>query len=950
VLRSTTYGTDGQVLESTDPLGRVTRRVYDDLGRLVAEIQNYNAGVNSGLPSGTDDNQTVRYEYTNGLQTKLVADVPSPGTDQETTYSYGTTKGAGATDSKISTGHLLAEVEYPDSTGSSDVVAYAYDAQGRQIAMTDQAGNVIAQTFDAAGRLSARAVATLDAAYDGAVRRIEMGYDSLGRSSTVTQYDAASSGTLVDQVAFTYDAWGNVDSFRGDRNSAVDAMGSVDDYEVSYTHGKATSGRNTLRRTGATLPSGNAITYTYSSTSGLHDDVASRVSSVDDGGVVLSRYRYNGWSQVVQTTYSAVGIQQVVNGSTPGDYSRLDRFNRVTTVQWSNPNNGATVYDVDLTWDRAGNILSIDDQVHSGFDVKVTVDDLDRVTRAHEGTLSAGSIGSPTRDQQWTLDQLGNWDQNRLDLDGNGTFTGTDELDELRSHNEVNEILARDVDGDSSDDYTFTYDATGNLIDDGEDYEFVWDAFGRLRKILDRSDSSLVEEFRYNGLGFLIGEHSDTDIDGDVDGSDLWYYHAYDERWRRLATFRSSDSAPKEEWVPHQAGKDGRGGASYINDVIIRDKDANTAWTTASDGMLEQRGFFCTNWRGDVVAIVGSQGFQVEQVRYSAYGVPFGLPGGDCNSDGDCDAADVTVVDGWIAGPTFDPRGDVDLDGDVDATDRATVVAAYQGKTTGRGVLSGQQNRIGHQGVSAVLSTSELQSDRTVNRLVTLGSLLSRRSSGSGAASMYSRAASCRRGSGVVQSPSSLVNRDASISLDSSSAASRRSSTSPLSGDSRVSGIGSIGELSVGLDALVDDPKTDPEAICAGHCEKTTVKDCEADVESHTSSNCPFGIGIPGFAVDSAASDAICPLLQALVDPPQSCPSVSKGSFFNKKKCKCRDLDKESTEYSWTVPIPDVTITLDTGKANLGPPPQGSSSCSVTISGSITVSYTIEYEFGDCGF
>ena len=35
--------------------------------------------------------------------------------------------------SEIATGHLLKSVAYPESTGPSDVVSYAYDTQGRQI-------------------------------------------------------------------------------------------------------------------------------------------------------------------------------------------------------------------------------------------------------------------------------------------------------------------------------------------------------------------------------------------------------------------------------------------------------------------------------------------------------------------------------------------------------------------------------------------------------------------------------------------------------------------------------------------------------------------------------------------------------------------------------------------------------------------------------------------------
>lgn len=153
----------------------------------------------SGNLSGADDNQTVRYEYVDGLRTKIIADVPSPGTDQETVYTYGTVKGASAGDSKIATGHLLQKVAYPDSSSGTDVVTYAYDARSRQIWTKDQAGNVTEMAYDASGRLLSRAVSTLASGFDGAVRRIESAYDSLGRRSTVTQYDAASSGGVVDQ-------------------------------------------------------------------------------------------------------------------------------------------------------------------------------------------------------------------------------------------------------------------------------------------------------------------------------------------------------------------------------------------------------------------------------------------------------------------------------------------------------------------------------------------------------------------------------------------------------------------------------------------------------------------------------------------------------------------------------------------------------------------------------
>ncbi|MFM9958558.1 MAG: RHS repeat-associated core domain-containing protein [Phycisphaerales bacterium] len=69
------------------------------------------------------------------------------------------------------------------------------------------------------------------------------------------------------------------------------------------------------------------------------------------------------------------------------------------------------------------------------------------------------------------------------------------------------------------------------------------------------------------------------------------------------------------------------------------------------------------------MAVLNNNGALSQQVRYSAYGVPYGLPAGDTNADGSIVAtADVTQMNTWASGP-YDVRGDLDLDGDVDAAD-----------------------------------------------------------------------------------------------------------------------------------------------------------------------------------------------------------------------------------------------------------------------------------------
>lgn len=185
-------------------------------------------------------------------------------------------------------------------------------------------------------------------------------------------------------------------------------------------------------------------------------------------------------------------------------------------------------------------------------------------------------------------------------------------------------------------------------------------------------------------------------------GSDVKFHTAFDERWRQVATFRGSDANPKEQFVYHCAGNGGWGGSSYIDSVLLRDRDMTNGWTGAADGTLEERVYLLQNWRADVVAIVEPDGdggaTMVEWIKYSAYGVPFALPAGDTDSDGDCDSTDDAQVTTWKNAPAYDVRGDLNLDGVIDATDESLVVSAHQ--SLGRGVLTSTAvgNRKGYAG------------------------------------------------------------------------------------------------------------------------------------------------------------------------------------------------------------------------------------------------------------
>ncbi len=228
------------------------------------------------------------------------------------------------------------------------------------------------------------------------------------------------------------------------------------------------------------------------------------------------------------------------------------------------------------------------------------------------------------------------------------------------------------------------------MTDDAKDYKYVYDAWNRLRKVKKTGNSALVAEYRYNGLNHRIGVHEDREPDGDVDASDAWWYDVFDERWRQLARYSGSESTPREDFVPHQAGASGHGGSSYIDLVICRNKDTDV------NGSLEERTYYCQNWRADVsalVKLVGSAGTELrEWVKYSAYGTPIGLPGGDTDSDGDCDTTDVTPSADLDQRSTYDVRGDIDLDGTSTRRTRARSGTAIRHHARARRAL-GEQRR-----------------------------------------------------------------------------------------------------------------------------------------------------------------------------------------------------------------------------------------------------------------
>ena len=186
------------------------------------------------------------------------------------------------------------------------------------------------------GRLVSDAVPTRGPDVDGAVLRIQRAYEVRGMLAKVTSYNAVSAGTVVNESAFTYDAFGNLTLDQQSHTGIVTGATPA----VAYTYANASA--NTVRRTSTLYPDGKILQVFYGSTHSI-DDHLGRVAKLQFQGesIPLVEYTYVGvaWQVRVGYTGPAVELTYKKQGSEPvgdaGDpYNGYDRFGRTQDIRW----------------------------------------------------------------------------------------------------------------------------------------------------------------------------------------------------------------------------------------------------------------------------------------------------------------------------------------------------------------------------------------------------------------------------------------------------------------------------------------------------------------------------------------------------------------------------------------------------------------------------------------
>ena len=493
---SQTYNAAGLIDSIADRAGRRTYIVWDEIGRPLETIHP------DETPDSLTDNPRTRREYDE--LSRLIAEIDASGLRTE--YSYdaldrviSVSDGRGTTSytydavgnriSETDALDLVTEFVYDDLNRLVETI-YAdgaksqitYDAVGNAIAMTDRAGNTTNYEYDAQNRLTA-VVDALD-------QRTEYFYDLVGNlieikdannHSTFYEYDAlnrrvATTLPWEQRSEMTYDAVGNLLTY-------TDFNGSTINYEYDLSDRLIAKGFE---------DSSQDITFSYTLAGLLETATDARGTtsySYDARDQLLSRIDPDG--RFIEYAYDIAGNRTVL--TTPESTTRYvyDPFHRLSQV--IDPDNGITSY----TYDNVNNLISKD--LPNGTTESREYDALNRLTFIEQSN-STDILAS----YRYTLDPVGN-------------RTAIEELNERRTEYTYNALYQVETEtiidaqlGNSTT--TYTYDPVGNRLSQNSSIQgLITYTYDENDRLLAATRGSEVTQYTYDNNGNVISQINPTD-------------------------------------------------------------------------------------------------------------------------------------------------------------------------------------------------------------------------------------------------------------------------------------------------------------------------------------------------------------------------------------------------------------------------------------------------------
>jgi RHS repeat-associated protein len=598
------YNADSGLRELvTDPMGTPNKTFYDRLGRVQYIAQNYsvfNGSTGTGTGNPTDVVIQRVYDGPARLQKLVALDPNGDGNqsdNQATTYLY---------EDEVDATRRTNEI-FPDSTDTTssgtNQIKLAYNVDGGLSQRTDQRGTVIAYNYANNRLLANQSVSTLGTGVDGAVQSIALTYDNLNRKQNVTSYASPGGlGTVVNDVQFAYNDSSQIVTTYQSHSGAVNTSTSPN---VQYTYdatltGSIFSSQHRLQM--VVYPNGRTVYYDYGP-SGSAYNALSQVRTIWDtntSGTALATYSYNGaGSRLAMVNLPQPSLMLNLFQGTSGTYAGLDRFGRVVDQYWQGYGSTADADRVRYAYDYSGGRIyrDIDAAIYStnNMDQAYGYDGLHRLTSLQQGTLSGSTIsGTPTNEEDWSLDGLRNWPTYVQ------TTAGTTTLDQTRTVTSANEISG--VSASVGSVWTTpAYDSAGNMTTIPEPvtpttgYTATYDAWNRLVQLVDATSGNTVQQNQYDGRNFR------TIILSYSGGSLSETRHSYfTEDWQCIEERVGTSTVAERQFV---------WGARYIDDILLRDRGSERLYALQDAA-----------WH--VTSISDATGVVKERYAYSGYGTP----------------------------------------------------------------------------------------------------------------------------------------------------------------------------------------------------------------------------------------------------------------------------------------------------------------------------------------
>jgi RHS repeat-associated protein len=563
---TTTYTVDanGNVLSTTDPLGRGTSATYNSFNEPLTKTD------------GNDVTTTYAYDADGNL---LTVSTPLAGTSQVVTtkYTYGDSYAGDVTG-----------ITDPDG----NTTTYTYDAYGDQVTSTNPVGDVTTNCYNPDGWKVASYTPKAGSISCGTSSQYETTYSYIQASGQVDGFGDVQTVTapLGETTSYTYDANRNLIS-----TTDADGNTTTDVYDLANEETDVRQANGTDQHTDYTLDgqvldqkdgNGNAVlTYWY--------NALGQVSTGTDALGNVTSYTYDGDGN--QLTEQQPGGNCQAGPATGCATMTYDADNELTGVTYSGgttPNVTSITYDQDgqrtgmtdgtgtssWTWNSLREMTSYTDGAGAEVQYQHNLDGL--VTQiTYPGNLAV-TEGYNAADQ-WTSteDWLGNNFTYGYDTDGNLTSTtlpaGTSEVDSA-AFNAADQLTSITDTKGTSTLFSATYDRNG-------DDELTSDS----------SEPSTVGSYQYTAVNQLCyaGSADTSACTSPPSGSDAYSFDAAGNLTGNSGTAQSFNADDELCWTVSGTSTDGCSTTPTEATTYAYDAEGDLSTMTPPSGSATNLGY-----------------------------------------------------------------------------------------------------------------------------------------------------------------------------------------------------------------------------------------------------------------------------------------------------------------------------------------------------------------------